>query len=1208
MNLIKKEDQHGVVSDSSHSTLPSPMLSKLWMTFLEHVHRPTLTEEDVLATLSYCFNLPSTMTGQTRILFNTFLAAKLLLPEHNNGTHTNPSTAKDNQHTYVISSLLQDQVNGFLVGFAHCYAAGCKPTQPSCYAPTCPHKIYTQWLSVYNQHQQQHPQSHHIAEKDKQQTQQQDSWTGQVPRHILNTYPLREIKRQSAIAELLQSELDYCQDLTLLDQVYAQPFLTSTINLLETTTRRDKFYAIVFEHALGLKSYHQRICYELARHRQDPLLLFVDFVGTALLQHTSYLVEPYTSYAGRHVQAKYIFDNEKYRNPAFQRWVDTQDEDSRVRKLDIKHFLSRPTFRMAKYKLQLEAIAKYSDHMADQVALYAAIDSLQDLLHQMNESIRKAETRTHLLRITSSLVPTSTAASLGLLNLSPWSCITDSGDFNDGPDSDDYGGGDGSRGGDGHGPICLLHEGRFRLTRLSSHSLRAQACHVFLFSHALVLTKPRGQPGHEKYVLIGRPIPLPMLSVGTHRSSIMRRLSGRIITSQQCHHQQRFDHYQLANSINSGTGSNDTLSPSSKSSNGSWTTDLRHRFSVTSTTTTTSSTSSSSWSTDPSSSFSSPSTPSSPASSLSTSPTKPLFATGVTLSESPTSLNCAPKKRIYRSPTVTGLHVRARLIQRWQHLKRLHQTYPEPSPTIPAISPRRPTSQEPDHAYHQYHDKKVLLSPMTTSPSFSPFAFVKRKNSLFRSSSSLLGRRGSFLFSTKASSSPKDRSTGVPSPIQQLDGKELQPTGYQGQSRLTIRHLAYPEYTFGLQCRHLHQRDQWYEWIQKALEASAIRAISSSSSSSSAIHTNKNTGKGALDDTIKPPFRLGLICQVPVGSTNPINVNGDRKLPAGCGRIFCSLPFATVDGRQILALGTQHGLWVAARDGIGEEFLLIEMIECHQLATLDGHLVVRSHHTLKSYSLTQLTALMKKRQSHLSPPPPSKVSSPISPVSTASSGSSAYPFQPSSFSDGSSTGSSLTTASTAAEESPQACYPLSISSTTIKRSSVLDFVTGTLYGCPVLCYVGRTRQHRKLQKQQQHQHDPSDGGLCNNSTTHPWLDMVHLPANTYDDDDLALLCTNEAAWMINKRTMSFEERHSLFQFEANVKSVALIYPYLILFSTCIIEIRHLEVDEMVQVIPGYNIRCVYMSSPNDASQKSIIHFTMLHHPDERVSSVYQLVL
>lgn len=109
------------------------------------------------------------MTGQTRILFSSFLAAKLLLPEHNNGTHINPSTtiATDNQHTYVISSLLQDQVNGFLVGFAHCYAAGCKPTQPSCYAPTCPHKIYTQWLSVYNQQYQQHPQSHHILEKVK---------------------------------------------------------------------------------------------------------------------------------------------------------------------------------------------------------------------------------------------------------------------------------------------------------------------------------------------------------------------------------------------------------------------------------------------------------------------------------------------------------------------------------------------------------------------------------------------------------------------------------------------------------------------------------------------------------------------------------------------------------------------------------------------------------------------------------------------------------------------------------------------------------------------------------------------------------------------------------------------------------------------------------------------------------------------------------
>ncbi|CAO3599588.1 unnamed protein product [Absidia cylindrospora] len=1090
---------------------------------------------------------------------------------------------------------------------------------------------------------------------------------------------------------------------------------------MDSRTRRDKFYAIVFEPALELKSYHRRICYELVRHRQDPFLLFVDFVGTALLQHTSYLVDPYISYAGRHVQAKYIFDVEKYRNTAFRRWVDTQDEDDRVRKLDIKHFLSRPTFRIAKYKLQLEAIAKYSDHMADQVALNAAIDTLQDLLYQMNEAIRIAETSTHLLRITSSLVPASTAASLGLL-----------------PSSN----GDGiiEHGGD-HGAVCLLHEGRFRLTRLSSHSLRAQVCHVFLFSHALLLTKPRGQPGHEKYVLIGRPIPLPMLSASTQRSSIMRRISGRIIS-----HQQRYHHYHMANNLNSGR-------------NSAWTTDLRHRFSLTSTTST-----SSSWSTDSSSSSSL-----SPTSSLSTSPsTSAHVNAGTNLSELPkhTTIDWMHQP-VSELPTVTGLHLRARLIQRWQHMKRSHQTYPEPTtrstPTniekgnhIPPISPTL-------HRHHHHIDKKVLVSPMITTPPSSPLGFVKRRNSIFRYSSSFLGRRSS-LFSLSSSSTTSTHATTpttspirllsplFPSPPQQnqqsSEEKDQQPqqsTGYHGQSRLTIRHLAYPETTFDLQCRHLQHRDQWYGWIQKALEESAFKTSSPSftsmpaspTSPTSPIISNNTNHTNHLTDNIKPPFRLGLICQVPVGSSNPININGDRKLPAGCGRIFCSLPFVTLDGNQVIALGTQHGLWVAARESTGEEFQLIEMMECHQMDTLNGHLVVRSHRTLKSYSLTQLAALMKKR----SPPPTQQQqqnqsndlpeSSPMSPTctirttTTNASTSSTYAFQTSpDQNELTATATATVATSTSASylgDASHTCYPLSISSVTIKRSSVLSFVVGTLYGCPVLCYLGRTRKHRKHHHQQnQHQQGrrtsylrrnlkwskviviytikpskrssdvlslkkekvipllledgtgldiynnkiyvrsasqgiecinakteqstllsqtPPQDGLEDNTSrtsreeeqdnqddqpcatmpttttttpisnisTHPWLDVIHLPPNTYDDDDLALLCTNEAAWMINKRTMVFEEWHPVIRFEANVKSVALIYPYLILFSNCIIEIRHLELNNMVQVIPGHNIRCVYLSSPSD-TQRPVIQFTMLHHPDERVNNVYQLVL
>lgn len=220
-------------------------------------------------------------------------------------------------------------------------------------------------------------------------------------------------------------------------------------------------------------------------------------MGNALLQHNSLLVDIYLTHANIHVEALHILNKEMDKNISFRNFIEQQNDHPLTRKLDIHHYLTRPTLRLPKYKLQLETIAKYTDHMADQVALAAAIDTIHDLLNRMNDTIKRAEKRIQLLSMTSSIFSSTSSLLLNTTLL--------------------------------HHHLqqaTLLHHDRLQLSRVTSHSLRVQMCHVFLFSHALLLTKPKGPPGNETFELIGRPIPLPMLSVTLQPNNlIIRRLS-----------------------------------------------------------------------------------------------------------------------------------------------------------------------------------------------------------------------------------------------------------------------------------------------------------------------------------------------------------------------------------------------------------------------------------------------------------------------------------------------------------------------------------------------------------------------------------------------------------------------------------------------------------------------------------------------------------
>ncbi|KAG0169006.1 RHO1 GDP-GTP exchange protein 2 [Apophysomyces sp. BC1015] len=357
-----------------------------------------------------------------------------------------------------------------------CYSSRCDGRRQGCYSPTCPHRTLTGKLRLWDPDGGEKP----VVD-----------WIEHVPEHVRNSLSPQEMKRQAAIAELLASEHQYSHDFDILHDIYAQPLLRSPC--IEEL-RRQKVHDLVFSNYEIMAKLHRRVCTDLVAHRQVDSLF--GLVGTILLKHVARLETPYVIYAAAHVKAMSILSAEIHRNLGFRRFVEYQNAHENNRKLGLRHFLTMPVHRIGRLRLLTTAILKYTTHDGEQLALSATVESLNDLQRRMNEATRKAQIETRLLQIASSLtIPQHLSVTLRQLL----------------PDH-----------------ACLLHEGDLLLSRSSSHSLTTIKCHIFLFSHTLLITRLYRSPdGYEEFTLLGRPIPLPMLYIITPRS-LIRRLSLRV--------------------------------------------------------------------------------------------------------------------------------------------------------------------------------------------------------------------------------------------------------------------------------------------------------------------------------------------------------------------------------------------------------------------------------------------------------------------------------------------------------------------------------------------------------------------------------------------------------------------------------------------------------------------------------------------------------
>ncbi|KAI9252240.1 hypothetical protein EDC94DRAFT_697481 [Helicostylum pulchrum] len=397
----------------------------------------------------------------------------------------------------------------------------------------------------------------------------------------------------------------------------------------------------------------------------------------------------------------------------------------------------------------------------------------------------------------------------------------------------------------------------------------------------------------------------------------------------------------------------------------------------------------------------------------------------------------------------------------------------------------------------------------------------------------------------------------------------------------------------------------------------------------------KNQIKSMLPKQDVGPFGLDNICSSSHCSTLQ---SVDGRFVIGCGTIWCLLPFTTSEGREAIALGTRYGLWVAYRDGT-EDFKLVLPHNCLQLESFDNKVILVR--TCKPNRV--LGAILID---HIYPPSPDT-------ATTGSITTNEAPVNRDIMNEGfqllQKSGVISFAVGTLRGE-PILCYLRR------RRTGSVRLVLMNYRVDNVLCtpFLRKLKEYKPISTQPKDLKIIQDmvyirsrtegvekvnilnwilgsSNAQNNSYQHvKYSYSISLPALPYhvtmastpqlDDPALTtvayvalnqpgtgLICSGEAAWPVAETNADLVQQE--IKFESNAKSVVVSFPYLIIFSSCVIEIRHLETTALVQAIAGNKIRCVHVShtDPLSVTATPIIHVTMLH-ADEDQTKVYRLYL
>ncbi|KAJ7730635.1 hypothetical protein B0H14DRAFT_2998844 [Mycena olivaceomarginata] len=330
--------------------------------------------------------------------------------------------------------------SGVFTLLADCYSPTCSRDQ-LCYSIACPRRLEQQ--ARLNMKPQ--PGLRKEASRESLGADEPDAgtlWIHSVPAEIAASVSDAEKKRQEAINEVIYTERDFVRDMEYLRDAWVARLATADIIPQD---RREQFLIQVFWNAHDIITVNTKL--RDALNKRQRAYAVVEKIGDIFLDAVPHF-EPFVSYGAHQLYGKYEFEKEKSANAEFCGATERLPES---RKLELNAYLTKPTTRLARYPLLLEA-----------VVLPQVVAQVRAFLSRVNEESGRAENRFNLAQLDSQLI------------FKP-------------------------------GEQVLVYKGVL--------NKRDGELQVYLFDHALLFAKPLKTKTHEQFRVYRRPVPLELLLI-----------------------------------------------------------------------------------------------------------------------------------------------------------------------------------------------------------------------------------------------------------------------------------------------------------------------------------------------------------------------------------------------------------------------------------------------------------------------------------------------------------------------------------------------------------------------------------------------------------------------------------------------------------------------------------------------------------------------
>ncbi|KAJ7230675.1 CNH domain-containing protein [Mycena pura] len=209
-----------------------------------------------------------------------------------------------------------------------------------------------------------------------------EEWPQTVPGEVLAQLPESEINRQTIIHKLISKEAQYVQDLDTVETVFLKPLRTANPPVIPLE-RLEEFIDEVFGNILDLRECNRRLL-EVMYVRQREQAPVIQRIGDVFLAAAAEFRLAYPIYVGHHPLAEKRMKEEMDASPEFRLFLEHCSRQSsrpgETMRLDLKHFLNRPAEHLQKYPVLLEAIYhETAEGNPDAEYLLEAVDAIRNL-------------------------------------------------------------------------------------------------------------------------------------------------------------------------------------------------------------------------------------------------------------------------------------------------------------------------------------------------------------------------------------------------------------------------------------------------------------------------------------------------------------------------------------------------------------------------------------------------------------------------------------------------------------------------------------------------------------------------------------------------------------------------------------------------------------------------------------------------------------